>query len=95
MTNEIMKNIYNNVKYLCKRDNITLAGLEKELGVAVGYMSKVYGKVGDIGILKVVDISERFNVPIDELIYKDLQKRDRIAKLREELERLVNGNEID
>ena len=49
MSNEIIQNIYQNTKYLCKKNGIPLAELEKEIGVSVGYLSRAANSIGDIG----------------------------------------------
>lgn len=91
MSNEIIQNIYQNTKYLCKKNGIPLAEIEREIGVSAGYLSRVANSIGDIGILKVCRIAEELETSVGDLIDSEMWKTDRIKELREEIERLINN----
>lgn len=56
----------NSIKSLCKRDNISLAQLEKEINVSQGLISR-WNKT-DPSLSKVLDVANYFKVSLDELV---------------------------
>ena len=84
--------ITDNIKALCKINNMPICNLEKDLGRAKGYISHV--KDG-IRLREINQICNTFNVSINNLLehdytsdYEKMVKDKRIAELKAELEEL-------
>lgn len=87
-----IKLITDNIKALCKINNMPICNLEMDLGRAKGYISHV--KDG-IRLREINLICEVFNVSINDLLehdyasdYEKMVKDKRIAELKAELEEL-------
>lgn len=63
MSNE---SLLDSIKSLCKRDNITITTLEKNLGISQGLISR-WGKT-DPSLSKVIDVANYFKISLDELV---------------------------
>lgn len=70
MKNIAAKNIYPNVKLLCKKQKIKIKELENKIGVSAGYFSRIAHAHGEksIGIDKVISAANILNVTLDELL---------------------------
>ena len=85
--------IYENIKALAKGHRVRMADLETECGVSIGYFSKHKreDKEWDIPVGVIETISDYFDVGMDDLVRSDLGRKQRIAELKAELERLENN----
>lgn len=88
MTNDIVTNFYNNVKFLCKEKALSLADIEREIRVSPGYLSRVVGGRKDLGVVKAYHIAEVLDTPLTDLLETELWKKYRIRELKAELEAL-------
>lgn len=84
--------ITDNIKALCKLNNIKICDLEKELGRSKGYINHVKE---DIRLSEALKIANRFKVTLDELMNSDYPKMlneklkdEKIDKLKAELKEL-------
>ena len=81
--------IYSNIKYLAKIYGIKLGDIEAGAEVSPGYLSRLGSKETDKSSSVVVDLlisaSQKLNVSIDTLLYRDLSKatesEEKIIKL--------------
>lgn len=60
--------IYENVKCLCEKNNISIQALERELGIGNGAIGKWQGRSASPRVSTVQKIAERFGVTVDELL---------------------------
>lgn len=84
--------ITDNIKALCKLNNVKMCDLEKELGRSKGYINYVKE---DIRLSEALKIANRFKVTLDELMNGDYPKMlseklkdEKIDKLKSELREL-------
>lgn len=84
--------ITDNIKALCKLNNVKISELEKELGRSKGYINHVKK---DIRLSEALKIADRFEVSLDELLNGDYPKMlneklkdEKIDKLKAELKEL-------
>ena len=76
-----------NIKYLVKVKGLKLGDFEKEIGVAVGYLSRSK-KEFDIPFSRVMLIAEKLNVSLDYLVNMDVRQEElkrQISQLEDEL----------
>ena len=64
--------IKNNIKYLCKQHKVRIKELEKELNIKNKGLSRAYF-YKNVKLSQLESIANRFNVPLNLLIYVDLQ----------------------
>ena len=79
--------IVSNVKYLCKKNNISIGWVEKEVGVSAGYLSRMKGRKM-LPIDSAYKIAEVLGIEMQDLISPSLAKQARIAELEAELAEL-------
>ena len=84
--------ITDNIKALCRLNNVKISELEKELGRSKGYINHVKE---DIRLSEVLKIADRFEVSLEELMNGDYPKQlneklkdEKIDKLKSELREL-------
>lgn len=84
--------ITDNIKALCKLDNVKISDLEKELGRSKGYINHVKE---DIRLSEALKIADRFKISLEELMNSDYPKMlnkklkdEKIDKLKAELKEL-------
>ena len=66
-TNAI-KNVYSMAKYLCRKKQISMHELEKEIGVSQGYLSRV-GSGKKVASLEIaIKIANYFEISVDDLL---------------------------
>lgn len=71
MNNETM---VSSIKQLCKDNNMTVAQLEKEVGMSQGLVSKWKDKVPSLD--KIIDIADYFHVSLDEVVGRNQKYTD-------------------
>lgn len=86
--NDLMKMFSRNVRFICKQRGLNISYLEKQIGVATGYFSRLEKNGLKISLLNAYNASEILGVTIDDLLNKDISIEQRIAELKEELETL-------
>ena len=59
--------LYDRIKYLCARDNITIAKLETDLGFGTSSIKK-WEKTSSPSVNKLVKVADYFNVSLDYLM---------------------------
>ena len=84
--------ITDNIKALCKLNNVKISDLEKELGRSKGYINHVKE---DIRLSEALKIADRFKISLEELMNSDYPKMlneklkdEKIDKLKAELKEL-------
>ena len=86
------KIFYENIKYLCWQKGIPIGQLEKRINVSAGYISRTAnGGVKGIHLDHAVEISKILEIPLEELIYREIGKEIRIKELEDELRVLKGG----
>lgn len=94
MKSELTNNFNKNVRYLSKVKDIKFSTLEKEAGVAHGYLSRFgnpkYNYV-EMGVVKVYKIAKLLGVSVNEILEKDLEKENKIKDLESQITELL-GN---
>ena len=65
--------IINSIKALCSKYEITMGQLEKSVGLSQGLVSKWKDKTPSLD--KIIDIADYFNVPLDEVIGRELKTK--------------------
>lgn len=59
--------LYDRIKYLCARDNITIAKLETDLDFGTSSINK-WEKISSPSVNKLVKVADYFNVSLDYLM---------------------------
>ncbi len=80
----ISERIATNAKLYCKAMHRNIGDLERDIGVSIGYLSRIKGKAM-LPIDKGYAIANWLGVAMDDLVTGKLIKRQRIAELEEEL----------
>lgn len=66
--------IYENIKRLCDKNNISIRALEKECGIGNGTIGKMENKERSPRIDTLKKIAEKFGVSVDELLKESTGK---------------------
>lgn len=88
MAQKMSKNIYPNVKYLCKKHNKNIKDLEEYLGVSPWYLSRTAPGNKDLGFSKVLMITWYFGISLEKLTCDEIWISDRIKEMEAELKML-------
>lgn len=82
--------IRNNIRYLCKLNNIRLGSAERSAGVPVGYLSRTNNRMK---VDTLIRFAENLNVTVNDLVYRNYEADlidVEIREAEENLERLRN-----
>ena len=79
-----MNRFVRNITCLCKEKNIYIGDLERELGIAIGSLSRKK-KGGSINLNIAYNISKILSASLEELIESDIELELLIARKQEEL----------
>ena len=69
-----IKRVQSNIRYLVSINNEHMGDFEESLGVSRGFFSRMGKTRNSLTVNLIADIAKRFNVSIDDLVYKDLTK---------------------
>lgn len=93
----MFKKFSNNVRALSRMNNMTISEIEKEMGVTAGYFAKSrIQRTKDVQASKLVKVSEMFGVTVDDLLFTDFRKTEKLMKieeLKQEIERLTREDD--
>lgn len=87
------------IKFLCKEKKITIAELERKVGISNGQIRKWDNSIPGVDRLRLV--ADYFDVSIDYLLgrtdkkrYYDLTEKDELD-IQRELKKIINGEDVD
>lgn len=83
---DINKQIYYNVKMLAKKEGMNLGEVEKQIGISQGYLSRLKCVSAEV----VVKLSKLFEVPIEDLMTKDMGSSIQKEELTRRLDMAVS-----
>lgn len=84
----VLNNFYANVKYLSMINKKGIGQIEHEAGVSTGFISRM--NTSDIGLVRAYRLSKVLDVPLNDLIEKDLAKEYRIQLMTMKIHELEN-----
>lgn len=93
LMNKYPSNAYERISELCKQNNTTITGLEKELGFAKGYICKIDGH--DIGYERLKKIADKFDVSVEYLKYGTVKKCNNRKASYQKFEILCAKNNVN
>ena len=74
--------MYKNIKTLCKFNHIKMNELEAQIGVSVGYLSKVGNKGKNLTVDKVSKTADILGTTVDDLLKRDFWKELKLPMTR-------------
>lgn len=88
MVGDGMSMIYDNIKAVCKHYGIRIAEIESP--ATKGFVSRyeARGKIHELPIYILNKLSEATDIPIDDIVKKDIASEIELAEIREQIERL-------
>lgn len=72
----------NNIRAICRIRRMSIGNLEKEVGMQVGYLSRISKGYVELSLENAVLISNKVNYPIEQLVYGDIPKQLKLEALR-------------
>ena len=83
-----MSIIYDNIKAVCKHYGIRIADIESP--ASTGFISRyeARGKIHELPIYILSNLSQASGVPIDDIVKKDIASEIELIEIRKEIERL-------
>lgn len=83
-----MSRLYNNIKWVCKQNNVQIADIEKPM--KAGYISRHERRnaIECLPLWVLIKVSNACNVSIDELINRDLKSEAELELIKTEIDRL-------
>lgn len=82
----VLTQFIENVKYLASVNKKGIGNIEKEAGVSIGFISRM--GTSDIGLVTAYRLSKALDVPIDDLIERNLVKNYKIQLYEKKIEEL-------
>ena len=87
--------LYDRIKYLCARDNITITKLETDLGFGTSSIKK-WEKTSSPSVNKLVKVADYFNVSLDYLMCRtDIPTEAKAVTISTVRKAMLNMSEAD
>ena len=72
-----MDTMRKNIRYLRKKNNLTIQKCANSIGVSRSYLSQFESGGSEMSFKNILKLRERFNISLDDLIFKDLELEEK------------------
>ena len=86
----VYNRFFSNIKCVCKEKGIKIGELERSVNISKGYLSRMRKEGKGITLANAYFLAKQIDIPLDDLLNKDISKERRIKELEEELAMLKN-----
>lgn len=66
-----------NIRYLRKKNNLTIQKCANSIGVSRSYLSQFESGGSEMSFKNILKLRELFNISLDDLIFKDLELEEK------------------